>query len=151
MLQACPDLVGRVIFIYAALTHRDKKQHHFHHDWHHHRWVNYVVLRKYSFKVCVISFGFYSTHYKVYIYLPCIDTQWLKTAPLYSSRALPSSNLQTPIMYQGSDNCCEGYRNSDIICLLQPSLTIHYCNQSVLVIVLELNILVWSVMIFDLI
>ena len=54
-------------------------------------------------------------------------------------------------LYQGSADCCEGYRNSDIICLLQPSQAIRYCNQSVLAIVPYLNIFIFSIMIFDLI
>ena len=45
----------------------------------------------------------------------------------------------------GSDNRCEGDRNLDLICLFQSYLTIHYCNQSVLVIVPDLNIFVWSI------
>ena len=54
-------------------------------------------------------------------------------------------------MYQGPADNCEGYCSSDIIRLLQPSQTIHYCNQSVLAIVPDLNILVFSITIFDLI
>ena len=29
-----------------------------------------MILRKYVFQVCVISFDFYLSHYKVYIHLP---------------------------------------------------------------------------------
>ena len=46
---------------------------------------------------------------------------------------------------------CEGDRNSNIIHLLQPSQKIHYFNQSVLAIVPDLNIFIWSIAIFDLI
>ena len=56
------------ILIYAALFHSEEHQLHFHRGWHHHEWVFYFVLQKYDFKVCVISFDFYSTHYKVFIY-----------------------------------------------------------------------------------
>ena len=42
-----------------------------------------LILRKYSFKICMISSGFYSYHFKVYIHLPCINAQNLKTAPFY--------------------------------------------------------------------
>ena len=96
-------------------------------------------------------FDFYSTHYKVYIYLTCISTHRLTTAPFNSTHILSSSARQTPILYQESDDCCEGDRNSYVICLLQPSLKIHYCNQSVLAIVPDLNIFVFSITIFDLI
>ena len=43
-----------------------------------------IILRKYGFKVSVISFGFYSTYFRVYIYLPYINTHRLTTAPFYS-------------------------------------------------------------------
>ena len=54
-------------------------------------------------------------------------------------------------MYQGSADRCEGDHKSDRICLLQPSQAIHHCNQSVLAIVPDLNIFIFSVTIFDLI
>ena len=107
-----------------------------------------LILQKYGFKVCVISFDFYSTHYKVYIHLPCINSHRRTTAPFVITHVISSSNLQTPILYQGSDDCYEGYRNSGIIFLLQPSQKINYCNQSVLAIVPDLNILIWSIVIF---
>ena len=144
-------IVSYFMFICAELTHIDKQQHHFHRDRHRHRWVYYVVIQKYSFKVCVISFDFHSTHYKVYIHLPCIITQQQTTAPFDSTRVLLSSDLWKPRLYQGSADFCEGDRNSDVICLLPPSLTIRYCNQSVLTIFPDLNILVWSIKIFGLI
>ena len=56
-----------------------------------------------------------------------------------------SSDYQTPILCQVSANYCGGYRISDVIYLLQRYLTIHYCNQSVLAIVPDLNIVVWSI------
>ena len=90
-----------------------------------------LILQKYGFKVCVISFGFYSTHYKVYIHIPWINTQRQKTAPFEITHIISFSNLQTPTLYQGSADFCERYSNSDIIRLPQPSQTIHYCNQSV--------------------
>ena len=97
-------------------------------------------IRKYGFKVCVVSFDFYSTHYKVYIYLPCINTQRQTIAPSDITHVISSSDLQTPRLYQGSADRFEGYHNSDIICLLQPSQKNHYCNQSVLAIVPYLKI-----------
>ena len=99
----------------------------------------------------MISFDFYSTHYKVYIHLTYIITQWQTTAPLDITHIISSSDRQSPRLYQGSADCGEGYRNSDIIRLLQPSQTIHYCNQSVLEIFPDLNIFVWNITIFDLI
>ena len=54
-------------------------------------------------------------------------------------------------MYKGLTDFCVGYCNSDIICVLRPSQIIHYCNQSLLVIVPELNIFVFSITISDLI
>ena len=144
-------IVWYSIFIYAALTHNAEQQHHFLCDFHCHGWVHYVVLQKYSFKVCVISFDFYSTHYKVYIHLPYIITQRRTTAPLNNTHVISSSACPTPKLYQGSADCCEGYRNLDIISLLYPSQIIHYCNQSVLAIGPDMNVLVWSIKMFDII
>ena len=110
-----------------------------------------LILIKYSFKVCVLSFGFYSTNYKVYIHLTCINTQQRTTSPFDITYVISSSDRQTLRLYQGSADCCEGYRNPDIIRLLQPSQTINYCNQSVLGIVPYLNIFVFSITILDLI
>ena len=110
-----------------------------------------LILQKYGFKVCVISFGFCSTNYKVYIHIPCINTQQRTTATFNITHIISSSNHQTPRLYQGSDNCCEGDCNSNIIRLLQLSHKIHYCNQSVLAIVPDLNIFVLIITIFDLI
>ena len=110
-----------------------------------------LILRKEGFKVCVILFGFYSTHYKVYIHLPCINTRQRKIAPFNITHVISSSNRWIPRLYQGSADCFEGDRILDIIRLLWPYQTIHYCNQSVLRIVPDLNILFWSINIFDLI
>ena len=90
----------------------------------------------------MISFDFYSTHYRFYIRLPCIITQQQTTAPFDITHALSSSDRQNPRLYQESADCCKVDRNLDVIRLLQPYLTIHYCNQSVLAIVPDLNILV---------
>ena len=122
-------IIWEFIFIYNALTHSDEQQHHFHCDRHRHGWVYYVVLQKYGFKVCVISFGFYSTDYKVYIHLPWIIAQLSQKAPLDSTHVISSSDLQTPRLYQGSADLCEVDCNLDIICLFQPSQIIYYCNQ----------------------
>ena len=112
---------------------------------------NILILQKYGFKVCVILFGFYSTHYKVYIHLPWINTQRRTTPPFDITPVISYSDRQTSRLYQGSSDCCRGDRNFDIICLIQTSQTIHYCNQLVLAIVPDLNILVFSITIFDLI
>ena len=89
--------------------------------------------------------------YKAFIYLPCINTQQLTTAPLDITPVISYINHQTTVLYQNSADRCEGYRNSVIICLLKPSQIIHYCNQSVLAIVPDLSIFVFSINIFDLI
>ena len=101
-----------------------------------------LILRKYGFKVCVISFRSYSTHYKFYIHLPYINTQRQTTATFDITHVISFSNLQTLTLYQGSADLCEGDSNSDIIRLLQPSQTIHYCNQSVEAFVPDQNIFV---------
>ena len=67
--------------------------------------------------------------YKVFIYLPSINTQQQTTAPFDITHIISSSDRQRPRLYQGSAYYCEGDRNSDIIRLLQPSQKIHYCNQ----------------------
>ena len=110
-----------------------------------------LILQKYSFKVCVISFSFYSTHFKVYIHLPCINTQQKTTAPFENTPVISSSDCLKTGLYQGSADRCEGFRKSDTIRLLQQSQTTHYCIQSVLAIVPDLNIFVFSLTIFDLI
>ena len=110
-----------------------------------------LLLQKYGFKVRLISFGFYSTRYKFYIHLPCINTQRQTTAPFDNTPIISYSNHQTTGLYQGSDNRCEGDYNFDIIRLLQTSQAINYYNQSVLEIVPDLNIFVFSITIFDII
>ena len=99
----------------------------------------------------MILFGSYSTNFKVYIHLPRINTQQQTTASFDDTPVILSSDGQKTGLYQGSDNCCEGYRNFDIICLLQQYQTIHYYNQSVLAIVPDLTILVFRITIIDLI
>ena len=89
--------------------------------------------------------------YKVYIYLPCINTQKHTTTPFDDTPVISSSYHQTIGLYQGSVDSCEVDHNSDIICLLQQFQAIHYCNQSVLVIVPDLNIFIFSITIVDLI
>ena len=113
--------------------------------------VYMLVLQKYSLKLSVILFGFYSKNYKVYIHLPCINTQWWITAPFDITQFISYSNRQMPILYQWSEHRCEVVCNFYIIGLLKPSQTIHYCNWSVLELVPDMNILVWSILIFDLI
>ena len=110
-----------------------------------------LILRKYGFKVCVILFSFYSINFEVYIYLPCTNKHQQATAPFDNTPVISSSDHQKTGLYQGSHNCCEGDSNSDLICLLQKYQAIHYCDQSVLAIVPDLNIFVFSIMIVDLI
>ena len=88
---------------------------------------------------------------KVYIYLPCIKTQKQAASSFGDTPIISSSDHQKTGLYQGSANSCEGDRNSELICLLQKSQAIHYCNQSVLSIVPDLKILVFSITIVDLI
>ena len=99
----------------------------------------------------MIPFGFNSTNFKAYIHLPCIKTQRRKTAPFNETYIISYSDHPTIGIYPGSAYRCEGDRNFDIICLLQQYQEIHYCNQSVLAIVPDLNIFVFSITIFDLI
>ena len=103
------------------------------------------------FIVCVTSFDFSSFHYKVLsVYLA--STHINKQQQTFSStHALSSKDRQMPRLYQVSDDPCEGDRNSDVIFLLQTSLTLPWCNQSVLAIVPDLNIFVWSITIFGII
>ena len=77
----------------------------------------------------MISFGFYSTYFKMDIHLPCINTQRQTTAPFENTPIISYSDRQKTGLYQGSDDRCEGDRNSDIIRLLQKSQAIYYCNQ----------------------
>ena len=56
-----------------------------------------LILWKYGFKVCIISFGFCSSHFKVYIHLPCINTQRQTTAPF--SLWLPLSRVSLLYWY----------------------------------------------------
>ena len=113
--------------------------------------VLFCNTKIYSFKAYVILFDFSSTHFKVFIYLSCIITQRWTTAPFDSTNVLSSSNLRIQRLYQVSANSCEGDCNLDVLCLLQTSLTIHYCNQWVLAISPDLNIFIWSITMFDLI
>ena len=55
-----------------------------------------LKVRKYCFKVWVISFYFYSTHYKVYTHRPCINTHQRTTAPFDINYVISSSDCQTP-------------------------------------------------------
>ena len=60
-----------------------------------------VILLKYGFKDIVKWSGFYLTNYKVYIHLPCINTQKLTTAPLNITHIISSSNHWSTILSQG--------------------------------------------------
>ena len=88
---------------------------------------------------------------KVYIYLPCIITQQRATAQFDDTPVISSSDHRNIGLYQGLANSCEGDHNSDLISLSHKSQAIHYCNQSVLEIVPDLNIFVFSITIADLI
>ena len=89
--------------------------------------------------------------YEVYICLPIIKTKRQTTAPFKDTTIISSSDHQKKGLYQGSADRCEGDRNSDIIRLIYQSQAIHYCNQSVLAIVPDLNIFIFIITIFDLI
>ena len=88
---------------------------------------------------------------KVCICLPCIKTQQRATAPFDNTTVKLSSYHRKAGLYQRSADCCEGDINSDLICLLWKYQTIHFCNQSVLAIVPDLNIFVFSITIVGLI
>ena len=88
---------------------------------------------------------------KDYIHLPCMSKQKRTTAPFDIAPVISYSDHRTPNNYQGSADRCEGNCNSNIICPLQLSQTIHYCNPSVLAIVPDLNIFIFSITIFNLI
>ena len=89
--------------------------------------------------------------YKGFIYLPCIKTQRGTTAPFDITTVISYSDHQTTGMYQGLADRFEVDRNSNMIHLLWTYQAIHYCNQSVLAIVPDLNIFVLSITISDLI
>ena len=110
-----------------------------------------LILQKYGFNICVISFDFYSKDYKVYIHIPWIITQRQTTAPFDTSHVISFRDFRKMRLYQVSVDCCDGNCNSNIINLLQASQKIHCCKQSVLVIVQDLNTLVWCITNFDLI
>ena len=93
----------------------------------------------------MISFSFYSTCFKIYIHLPCINTQRLATATFDDTSIISYSDRRKTGLYQGSADRCKVDRNSDIIRLLQQSQAIHYCNKSVLAIFPDLNIFLFSI------
>ena len=144
-------LILKFISIYHTSTHRDKKctllflitivTGEF----------TILILWKYCFRVCVILFGFYSFHLNIFIHLPWNNTQRQTTEPFKVNPVLSSSHRRKTGIYRGSENCCEEDRNSDILHLLQQSRATHYCNQSMLNIVPDLNIFIFSITIFDLI
>ena len=88
---------------------------------------------------------------KFFIYLPCMNTQQWTTATFKGTPVISSSDHPKTGIYQGSANVCERDHNSDLIRLLQQSQETHYCNQSMKEIVPDLNIFLFSIMIFDLI
>ena len=121
-------IVWNFIYIYAAVIHSGEQQ-----------FFSSVVailtgeltmliIKKYGFKVCAISFNFCFNHYKVYIHLPCINTQQQTTSSFDITHVISSINCQTSRLYQRSANHCEGDCNFNIICLLRPYHSIHYCN-----------------------
>ena len=87
----------------------------------------------------MIFFGFCWSHFKVYIHLPCINTQRPTKAPFSKT------------LHQGSGNNFDWDHNSDIICLIQISQVVQYCNEWVLDIVLDLNIFFFSITSSDII
>ena len=95
------NLVWKLIFIYDALTHSYEQQHGLIWDFHRRGWVYYDDTNGIRFKDFVKWFGFYLTNYKVYIHLPCINTQKLTTAPLNITHIISSSNHWSTILSQG--------------------------------------------------
>ena len=61
---------------------------------------------------------------KVNIYFPCINTQRRATAPFDEIPVISplQRKLWTTGIYQGSADCCEGYRESDLNCLASAIL-----------------------------
>ena len=78
-------------------------------------------------------------------------TQQQETAPFDDTPVISSSDHQKTVLYQGSDDSCDGYCNCGLIRLLQKSQAIHYCNQSVLAVFPDLNISVFIITIADII
>ena len=116
-------------------------------------WVSALYL---YYKNTLLRFVWYRLFFiqfilKVYIYLPCINTQQLATSPFDKTPVISSSDHQKTGLHQWSSNMCEGDRNFDLTRLLQQYQAINYCSQSVLVIVPDLNIFVFSIIIVDLI
>ena len=113
-------------------------------------WISWyyknTVLRPVWYYLVFIQFNL-----KVYIYLPSINTQRQKKAPFDKTPVISSSDHQKSGIYQGLSYSHEGDQNSDLICLLQKSQEIHYCNQSVLKIFPELDIFIFSIIIVDII
>ena len=145
------NLILKFISIYSTSAHSDKNSTIFFRISIVTGEFTILILKKNVFKVCVVLFGFYSSHFKFRIHLPCINTQQQTTAPFDDTPVILSGNQWTEGLYQGPADCCEGDHNSDIIRLLQQYQKIHYCNQSVLAIVPDLNIFVFSITIVDLI
>ena len=80
-----------------------------------------------------------------------MNTQKRAKEPFDNTPVISSIEYRNTGLYQGSADRCEGYRNSDLIHLLHKYQAIHYCNQSVLAIVPDLNRFVFSIKIVDLI
>ena len=97
----------------------------------------------------MISFSFYLVHFEgFYIFTPHQHTA-MKKSSFNNTSVISSSDHQKTGLHLGSANRCERDFNLNIISLLQQSYTIHYFNQSVLAIVPELIIFVFSNMIID--
>ena len=117
---------------------------------------SWASLLYWYYKNMVLRFAWYCLVFihlilQFYIHLPCINTQWQTIQPLNNNPVISSSDLRMTIIYQGSEKSCEEDHNSDIIRLLQQSRATHYCDQSVLAIVSDLNIFIFSITILDLI
>ena len=65
-----------------------------------------LVLPNYGSKVCVISFGFYSTQYKVYIHLTCNNIQQHTAEPWYNLDVWWYLDDMRWVMSNGSAVCC---------------------------------------------
>ena len=91
---------------------------------------------------------------KVYIYLPYINTQRWSTSPFDDTPIVSPrhSKYWNTGLYQGSDDRCEGDRDSDLNLMASAILVIQYYNQPVLAIALDLNVtylVLWSLISFQ--
>ena len=110
-----------------------------------------LTLQKYGIEVCVILLVFIQHILKFISIHPASlhsNEQQHNSATLLSYQIMTA---KTKGLYQGSGNYSEKDQNSNIFCLLEQSQAIQYCNQSLLLIIADLNIFIFSITDFDLI